>query len=563
MAPISLTSLPVDVVIEVYYALVELDRPSFERSNDNPPIVRSDLGWIRLTQVGHYLRDVGLNTPTLWARDFDVFPRAFDVFLARSQTARLHLHIDLDGSCHDQIMRNLNQMVPRAMFISGAFYSHSEATEVKSRKAASQLVDALSHHDLLNACGIYLGGNKRSFVKPLNTIKAPNLTRLDLHGTYIPFTAPSLQHLHLANCRSLNTEVLVDLLRTMPRLRSLQVTDCALDPARESLEPVSLPKLASFGIGGQYHVLRTLARCISFPVLDPASWNSTFPPRIQIEKTSGEDDIYGSLACFRSRLPPNFAAPAALTLPIEIAPVAGLLALVRVLLSDSWDPTKEDHPSRYVIFESRPRLDWQDSSRSVTEFLAALARLFSSSVRAIYIMGGISRREDMFRPTRYSPAGDRERLSAPLRQFRLVTELHLGPAAGGLPDLMHGGGPSTEIVFPALQTIYLHVSRVTGYPASHDIIFYGDEVGIKHVDESWWAEFVAMLVGRATEGRAIQRLVLQGHLCHIVSKEGEGNEPTKLRSLDLESVRRIAEVVIDERVHCGHASSEAGENAET
>ncbi|KZV71846.1 hypothetical protein PENSPDRAFT_751394 [Peniophora sp. CONT] len=551
--PSSFSGLPVDSTSEVYHALAELDKPSFEHSKDVPPVLHANLGWIRLTHVGHFLRDVGLNMSTLWARDLDIFPKAFETFLARSKDARLHLHVDVNGYCHDHIMRNLSKLVPRAALVSSVLYGRSDQTAIET-KVASRLIEDLCKEELPNAREIQLGVNLRDLQVPKTVIRAPNLKRLDLYGMFLAFTAPYLQNLLLGRCCVPDIVTLVNLLRTVPQLERFELTGCTLGSANEPLEPVFMPKLACFALGGQPPVIRALARYILFAPLDASSHTWDKPPRIQIDTAADEDEIHDSFACLSSRLPPLVAAPAALTFPMEMSPTIGMTSFIRVLLSDPWDCLADRVPPRHMAFESYPDSDWGDSNRSVAVFLAGLAKLFASSVHTIYVLGGISTSLDMFRPTRYIPPSNCESFCTPLRLFRSVTELHLGPAAGGLPALMHGGDISNEILFPALQTIYLNVSLVTGYPASHDELFYDFGTKVQHIEGTWWAEFVTMLAGRAAQGYGVHRLVLQGRLCHFaVQIDGEDGEDqtTTLETLSLERARKLVKVLVDERDDCG------------
>lgn len=308
----------------------------------------------------------------------------------------------------------------------------------------------------------------------------------------------------------------------------------------------------SFGMGGHHSVLRTLAQCVLFSPLDSSSptWD-TNPPRIQVDRPMDEHELYDAFACLSSRLPPLVSAPAALTFPMEMS-MTGPIIFLRALLSGRWNPFTSRVPPRYMVLESYP--NWEiDSANSVPIFLAGLARLFSSSVCVMYVLGGISRPQDTFSLSRHTPVGDPEQYRASLRPFRCVTELHLGPAAGGLPELMHGGNSSSDgILFPALCTIHLHASKVSGYPASHDAFLYERDTEIQHTEEAWWTVFIDMLAGRVAQGYGIHRLVLRGRLCHVVVTEGEQEqERTQLQVIDIEDLKGLVEDVVDERDSCG------------
>lgn len=224
LAPVSF--LPIEILAECFKILADV----------HPPSGRQDLGWIALTHVCHYWRDLALNMPSLWtAPAFSLGSRWVSEMIIRSKDRPLtlmHSKLAYEGSA----LQSSRLAIAGAEDVINILREHLyrvQHMELDRSFPSTSIVTVLSTlcrpAPLLRALKIYKTGSERPISIPSNFLagNAPLLCSLELRHVEDDWMVPAIRSLyHLVVCgskASRSMDPFLDLLERNPEFRTLHI----------------------------------------------------------------------------------------------------------------------------------------------------------------------------------------------------------------------------------------------------------------------------------------------------------------------------------------------------
>ncbi|KZV63444.1 hypothetical protein PENSPDRAFT_691620 [Peniophora sp. CONT] len=581
VTPDFLSTLPADVVIDIYQCLARIHKPmprTEEPSYDLYP-QEGTLGWAHLTHVCRNLRYIGINDiPALWADDLCTLPKAFSTFLARARNTPLHVIIRDLAENSNQFHEELTRILPQA----GSFkldmrtrFDQAWPVPSHARVTADKLLDVLrrdppSRMTSMVLINVKAAGDSDIPAADQDPLQTPNLRHASVLGCFVPFRAPHLRTLEVRGCRYCHVADFCSLLRHLPLLEYLTWeayssefgwNQAPGDDELAPLKPVQLPQLKSFHVVDQCANLSQLANALVCP--DIGLTDSLLPRPIYIGFQHSREPwelVAGACTPFRTRLLPAYNTRSIkLTIPLTVR----FVPRCHILLGDDWDPSMQVlAQTAHTIFG----LHGTRETPSLATLIKGVAATIAPEIHSLHALGRIPLPPPPIDgDTYFGQPPDTNTMRDALLDLPNVKELHLAYSAEGILSLLQfpqEPANGSSLVFPVLETIVVDTTNPgagwakgmpdPGYYEGGE--YYADwQAG--HLPATWWSSFCVALSSRAAQGFKLRRLVLRGRICHFAElKSDEGLMPVEegiLHPIDLTDMSDWTDEVVDERVTCG------------
>ncbi|VDC04189.1 unnamed protein product [Peniophora sp. CBMAI 1063] len=548
-----LLSLPDDILSELFDVLAQLDPPRSTPallSSRSRPESWKLLGWIKLTHVSRYLREIGLRRATLWARDVTVFPAALNILLERSRDAPLTLRLDGPGLRSDAVTTVIQAQLHRTRELydqdtariierdqGGALVSRQPRRDWESILAGR----AMPSLEFVSFSGWHTGKSS----DPVNIEKpfiAPALRSYMMHK-FLPFSAPSLRELALYDRRLKWTHYL-DIIEACPLLTHVTIIgglwstlgeEDVIQQGREGMEESELETALGSLIASSG------SRTIAMGHLKRMHIEGGFEAYILLHHLSLPSSAAVNVAAYDRTS--RFRGFASLLEAQLRHPTRDVLVLSRSLHPEFLH--RIDQSTSVSLGESQDGWSWPSTIEGITMTLKSTpwTPLFDPvPSQWNYLPPEVAQRIKTLAIER--DTGDDDSLSveqfadwwAGLNRFSAVTTLYIRRDFQPIFALLNAGSLSHRPLLPKLHTIVIYAPPYE-----------------QALSPTLWVELICLLGARKGMGHPVTRVVLTGRACHLVDEglsstnEQTGEAEYYMEKLRPEALNGLVEEVIDER----------------
>ncbi|VDB87554.1 unnamed protein product [Peniophora sp. CBMAI 1063] len=478
-----------DILREIYFAVAEQEPPHtpevIRRYLSDTQTPRPPLGWIRLTHLSRQWREVGIDTPTLWARAVCIYESddAVNTIRQRARGCPYTIQLERDYATKRRC-EMATQFLDRVAHLSYTrkFYKWHWAAKISGKELP-----------LLRSLNLESTDEDADIV--FEPLVAPDLRMcaLDLD---LPLIAPNLLHLSYIGTPKMTFPTLLARLATFTNLVQLTITSVPDADGRESSsDPVHLPFLRYLNFSSTTYTRDAdLLRHLRFPVS-----TSMFLGAGYGRDSFSQDECQYLVDSITAQL----RHPSRNTL--RIVPDPACHHCIQILAPDKPMPVYGVAPIDVYAVDG---ITIEPKGTPLYDMLGPITAIVGANITTLVIQ--ISHLDNTYRLATV--------LLAPLRN---VTELHLsGRSSGILPALaplrVHSpAGSSLTMALPSLKTLIVN--------PGDDLKLCDGEVPWMHhwdtiiecrhepeIGAGWLDHLPPVLLERAQAGSPLMRLVIVG-----------------------------------------------------